>query len=126
MLPAKQDSVKAPEEGPVLLAFGVGFSYQLGLEEPDSATDKNGSVGISGYGKYRRVAGSSAGSQGARASSTVRGVSRVVNGYGRVSEDPSWPYLFSYSIFKIISIYTGLRRAVVPLSFFSFQIIIFL
>lgn len=125
MLPAKQDSVKAPEEGPVLLAFGVGFSYQLGLEEPDSTTDKNGSVGISGYENYRRVTGSSAGPRGERASPTAGGMSQVLNDHVRVCEDPSWPYLCSYSIFKIFSICTGLRRAVVPL-FFSFQIYIFL
>lgn len=92
MLPAKQDSEKAPEEGPVLLAFGVGFSYQLGLEEPDSATDENGGVGVSGYGKYRRVAGSSDGSRGVKTSSAARGMSRVVNGYARVCEDPWWRY----------------------------------
>jgi len=42
--------------GSLLLAFGVGFSYQLGLEDPPQSREKeDGERGVGGDGQRERV-----------------------------------------------------------------------
>ena len=69
---AKQDSNESPEPRRMLLAFGVGFSYQLGHGDADSPTIGKKVEEGSGSDEYCRAAGSPSEGRRERGSSTAR------------------------------------------------------